>query len=34
MALNYWTHPIDVGGSFERPYNSKFWERDWESRGL
>jgi hypothetical protein len=34
MALNYWTHPIDVDGCFERPYNSKFWERDWESRGL
>lgn len=35
MALNYWMHPVDVGPdvSFEKPYRSQFWARDWSSRG-
>ena len=34
IAFNYWMHPPDVGDdtSFEVPYRSKFWQRDWESR--
>jgi len=36
MAVNYWLHPPDVddASSFERPYLSRFWQRDWEARGL
>ena len=33
MALNYWLHPPDAA-DFDQPYTSKFWRRDWESRGL
>lgn len=34
IAFNYWMHPPDVGNdvTFEQPYESKFWQRDWESR--
>ncbi len=34
MAFNYWFHPPDVDGnvSFQHPYQSRFWEIDWESR--
>lgn len=31
MALNYWFHPPD-NDSFERPYKSGFWPRDWHDR--
>ena len=31
MALNYWFHPPD-GESFERPYSTDFWPRDYEER--
>jgi hypothetical protein len=36
VALNYWMHPPDVGDdvSFEEPYRSQFWKRDWALRGL
>lgn len=33
MALNYWFHPPD-GTSFEKPYESDFWENDWKERKL
>jgi len=32
-AFNYWFHPPD-GQSFERPYGSDFWTRDWLERGM
>ena len=32
MAMNYWMHPPDTSGTFERPYVSEFWPRDWEAR--
>jgi hypothetical protein len=32
MAMNYWMHPPDTGGTFEKPYLSEFWRRDWDSR--
>ena len=31
LALNYWFHPPD-GPSFEQPYASDFWKRDFEAR--
>ena len=31
LALNYWFHPPD-GDSFERPYSTDFWPRDYEER--
>ncbi|EJK68148.1 hypothetical protein THAOC_10698, partial [Thalassiosira oceanica] len=31
LALNYWFHPPD-GESFERPYSTDFWPRDYEER--
>lgn len=31
LALNYWFHPPD-GDSFERPYSSDFWKKDYEER--
>ena len=36
-AFNYWFHPPDnlldpLASSFERPYTSPFWPRDWEER--
>ena len=31
MALNYWFHPPD-NDSFERPYKSGFWPKDWRDR--
>lgn len=34
MALNYWMHPPDTGTPFGKPYKSKFWPRDYQSRGL
>jgi Cupin-like domain len=44
LAVNYWVHPPDVvvnvaaddtakGVCFERPYQSQFWQRDWDARG-
>jgi hypothetical protein len=33
MALNYWFHPPD-SSSFEKPYQSDFWENDWKLRKL
>jgi len=33
MAFNYWFHPPD-GDSFDQPYTSNFWRRDWEARGM
>lgn len=37
-ALNYWYHPPDndknASSSFEKPYNSRFWARDWKARNL
>ena len=34
IAFNYWMHPPDVDNetTFESPYLSNFWQRDWESR--
>ena len=32
MAMNYWVHPPDTSGTFEKPYLSEFWPRDWEAR--
>lgn len=32
LALNYWFHPPDQLDSFETPYSSPFWPRDWEMR--
>ncbi|KAI2499023.1 DnaJ-like protein [Fragilaria crotonensis] len=32
MAMNYWLHPPDISGTFEKPYLSEFWPRDWEGR--
>ena len=32
MAMNYWMHPPDTDGTFEKPYVSEFWLRDWEAR--
>lgn len=32
LALNYWYHPPDCFESFEKPYSSPFWPRDWEMR--
>lgn len=32
MAMNYWMHPPDNTGTFEKPYLSEFWCRDWDSR--
>ncbi|CAM9479833.1 unnamed protein product [Chrysoparadoxa australica] len=31
QAINYWFHPPD-SHSFERPYKSRFWEKDWTAR--
>ena len=31
MAFNYWFHPPDAP-SFDQPYLSTFWERDWAER--
>lgn len=31
-AFNYWFHPPDALASFEKPYTSEFWPRDWEER--
>jgi len=31
LALNYWFHPPD-GASFEAPYTSDFWRKDFEDR--
>jgi len=31
-AFNYWCHPPDHLASFEQPYTSPFWPRDWEER--
>lgn len=31
LALNYWFHPPD-GDSFQQPYRSDFWRRDFEER--
>ena len=33
LAFNYWFHPPD-GDSFERPYTTDFWQKDWEARSL
>ena len=33
LAFNYWFHPPD-GDSFERPYSTDFWQKDWEARSL
>ncbi|CAM9816235.1 unnamed protein product, partial [Choristocarpus tenellus] len=35
MAFNYWFHPPDAvgeGGSFDSPYTSDFWAKDWVAR--
>jgi uncharacterized protein (DUF4415 family) len=32
LALNYWFHPPDQLDSFETPYSSPFWPRDWAMR--
>jgi len=32
FAINYWMHPPDIEGTFDKPYVSSFWQRDWESR--
>lgn len=35
LALNYWYHPpdrLDAGDSFNNPYSSPFWPRDWAKR--
>ncbi|TYZ63809.1 hypothetical protein PybrP1_007341 [[Pythium] brassicae (nom. inval.)] len=32
LALNYWYHPPDACESFETPYASPFWPRDWAQR--
>lgn len=32
LALNYWYHPPDALASFETPYASPFWPRDWKQR--
>ena len=32
-AFNYWLHPPD-GESFEKPYASSFWPKDWDMRKL
>jgi hypothetical protein len=34
IAFNYWMHPPDVGDvmTFDKPYLSQFWQRDWDSR--
>lgn len=31
-AFNFWFHPPDNLSSFENPYASPFWPRDWEER--
>lgn len=31
LALNYWFHPPD-GASFDKPYTSDFWKKDFEDR--
>jgi len=31
MAFNYWFHPPD-GTTFDKPYTSNFWKRDWIDR--
>lgn len=31
-AVNWWFHPPDNLTSFEEPYTSPFWPRDWEER--
>eukprot|EP00301_Raphidiophrys_heterophryoidea_P019209 c4177_g1_i1.p1 GENE.c4177_g1_i1~~c4177_g1_i1.p1 ORF type:complete len:149 (+),score=33.01 c4177_g1_i1:51-449(+) len=31
LAFNYWFHPPD-GNSFQKPYESEFWEKDWKIR--
>lgn len=31
LALNYWMHPPDTD-SFEKPYSSPFWQKNWELR--
>ncbi|CAM9642512.1 unnamed protein product [Ectocarpus sp. 12 AP-2014] len=32
MAFNYWFHPPDSFDSSSSPYESSFWQRDWETR--
>ena len=36
IAFNYWMHPPDAcdGTDFDRPYLSKFWQRDFDARNL
>ncbi len=33
LAVNYWFHPPDAH-SFDIPYSSPFWSKDWEMRDL
>uniref|UniRef100_K3WEL6 JmjC domain-containing protein n=1 Tax=Globisporangium ultimum (strain ATCC 200006 / CBS 805.95 / DAOM BR144) TaxID=431595 RepID=K3WEL6_GLOUD len=32
LALNYWFHPPDQFDSFDTPYSSPLWPRDWDLR--
>ncbi|KAG5189072.1 cupin-like domain-containing protein [Tribonema minus] len=32
LAFNYWYHPPDIEGTYEKPYLSDFWEKDWTNR--